>query len=177
MRNIITKSSDIDVHIFKDSYTRSIHNYFIGDKESCTVSIKLYNAKVSWVDYRTISFGFNKAECNLLLKLLKNIQDSILVKLNSYKEDYGFTINHNVNPMYFEKGDYFYIKCNLPNKNNKYFIDFFDSIEIEAGINNKTFNIPRVGCIYKYVIIDIRNIFEDHNGKSGFHLELKQVYY
>jgi hypothetical protein len=44
-------------------------------------------------------------------------------------------------------------------------------------VSDKIFTNPLIGCIYDSVIIDIRNIFEDTlKNKSGFHLELKQVW-
>lgn len=170
MRNIITNSNQIvDISVFKDSYTRSVHNYFIGDN----IALRLYKPKVSWLDKSTISFGFNKYESSTLLKLIKNIQDEILTKLKLYKEEYGFSDDILPNPMYFEKGESFYIKCSLPNRNGKYLIDYYNLNDV----SDKVFNIPLIGCVYDSVIIDIRNIFEDTcKNKSGFHLELKQVW-
>ena len=81
-------------------------------------------------------------------------------------------INKIVAPFYFEKGDAFYIRCFLPKNTSGYtIISQFDNEPEER------FNIPRLGCIYKSIILTFRNIWEDENNlKSGFHLELKNVF-
>lgn len=142
---------------------RSGKNYFF----TPTISLKLYNPKVTWIDSskKNVSFLFHKYDNLTLYTMLKNINSSLV---NFYKNKAYNPIN-NIAPFYYEKGDYFYIKCYLPNMNNKYLVSsLFNDIE-------EQFNIPRVGMIYNYVILDIRNIWEKET-LAGFNLELKETY-
>lgn len=178
MRTIISKSEQLDnieINIFKDSCTKAFHNFFIEPN----IGLKLYNCKVGYIDYKTISFSFNLIENRSLLLLLDNIHNSIQVATDKYRENFGLVLKP-INKMYYidtRNKNVFYIKCNLPNRNGKYLIDYYDSAEIGSGINNKVFNRPLVKCVYHHVIIDIRNVFfETSRDITALHLELKQVY-
>jgi hypothetical protein len=137
-------------------------NYFF----TPTIGLKLYNTKITWIDpfKKNISFSFNKYENSNLYIMLKYINKSLV---NIYKKQVYNPIN-NVSPFYYEKGDYFYIKCFLPNTNGKYHItSLFNNIE-------EQFIIPKVGYSYNTIVLDIKNIWEKDN--VGFNLELKETY-
>lgn len=136
-------------------------NYYF----SPTISLKLFNPKVSWVDQykKNLSFCFNKYENINLLTMLRYINTK-LIELYNKKSDNPV----NVAPFYFEKDDNFYIRCYLPNVKGKYYITS------SFNNNEESFNIPRIGATYTHVVIDIRNIWENHN-RSGFNLELKET--
>jgi len=137
-------------------------NYFF----TPTIGIKLHNPKITWIDpfKKNMSFSFNKYENLNLYTMLKYINKSLV---NIYKKQ-AYNPTDNVSPFYFEKGDYFYIKCFLPNTNGKYHItSLFNNTE-------EKFTVPRVGCSYSTVVLDIKNIWEKDN--AGFNLELKETY-
>ena len=164
---------NVEIVIFKFTNKNNFKNYFF----SPNISIKLYNPKVTWVENNNVSFSFEKyvtIENNnvvktdniTLLDLLRNINTSLLKILYDYKENYGHTQNKNLPCLFYEKDAHFYIKCNLPNKNGKYFIKTLDP--------DQYFIKPRIGTEYTSVILDIRNIWE-MNDKVGFRLELKEI--
>lgn len=129
------------------------------------IGLKLYNAKVSWIDpsKKNISFSFNKRDNINLLIMLK----SIFSKLHDI---YNRKANHPkpISSFFFEKDDSFYIRCYLPNIRGKYHIlSYFND-------DSEEFTIPKLSSIYNIIIVDIRNIWEDDN-KAGFNLELKET--
>ena len=129
------------------------------------IGIKLFNAKVSWIDpsKKNISFAFNKYENLSLLNMLRYINEQLTIIYNNK------TTNAKVlSPFLYEKGDLFFIRCYLPNTKGKY--------HIESLFNNvkEDFSIPKLSLIYNVIIIDIRNIWEDET-RSGFNLELKET--
>ena len=154
--------NDLTLTLCKKYQKNSGYNYFFMP----TISIQLYNPKVTWIGpyKKNMSFGFNKYENLGLLTLLKNIYN----KLTSvYKKE--SETNVTPAPFFFEKGDIFYIKCYLPNINGKYSItSIFDNIDGK-------FAIPYLGSTYTSIIVDIRNIWEKDN-HSGFNLELKETH-
>lgn len=141
---------------------RSGKNYFF----SPTIAIKLLNPKVSWIDSykKNISFSFNKYDNLSLLNFLKYVQQRLVQLYNT--KSYN---PQNVASIYYEKGDYFYVKVYLPNVNNKY------NIVSQFNGEQEQFKIPRVGITYDSVIIDIRNIWEKDN-LAGLNLELKETF-
>ena len=140
-------------------------NYYI----SPTIGLKLYNPKVSWIDAykKNISFIFSKYENLSLLNFLKYVQEKLaeLYKAKSYNPQ-------NLSNIYYEKGDYFYVKTHLPNT-YKSGIHY----NIISVFNNEPekFTVPKLGATYNYIIVDIRNIWEQNN-LAGFNLELKETY-
>lgn len=136
-------------------------NYFF----SPTISLKLFNAKVSWIDTskKNLSFSFNKYENLTLLNMLKNINTK-LTDIYNNKSDEPVVIS----PFFYEKDELFYIRVYLPSLKGNFHIESIFNGEKE------NFNIPRLNCVYNNVIIDIRNIWES-NVRSGFNLELKIV--
>lgn len=137
-------------------------NYFF----TPTIAIKLYNPKITWLDSfkKNISFSFNKSDNLNLFIMLRFINQSLVT---IYKKQAYNAVN-NVSPFFYEKGDYFYIKCYLPNTRGKYHITSFSN-NIE-----QQFITPRIGCSYNTVILDIKNIWEKNN--AGFNLELKETH-
>lgn len=129
------------------------------------IGIKLFNAKVTWMDSfkKNISFAFNRYENLSLLNMLKHINEKLTMVYNK-KSIYPKPLS----PFFFEKDDSFYIRCYLPNTKGKYHIESYFNNESEG------FMIPKISNVYNIIIIDIRNIWEDDN-KSGFNLELKET--
>lgn len=129
------------------------------------IGIKLFNAKVSWIDpfKKNISFAFNKRDNMSLLIMLRYINDRLIFVYNN-KSIYPKPVA----PFFFEKDELFYIRCYLPNIKGKYHIESYFNNNLES------FTIPKLSSIYNIIIIDIRNIWEDEN-KSGFNLELKET--
>lgn len=158
-----------ELKVFKYSKSGNFKNYFF----SPNISIKLYNPKVTWIDGNSISFSFqkyatikdNKIVINdniNLLNLLKSIDEALINAYNKYKENYGHN-SLSVTPcLFYEKDDFFYVKCNLPNRNGKYHIKSTDDLFVKPLLNTN----------YKSVTVDIRNIWETAN-KTSFKLELK----
>ena len=136
-------------------------NYFF----SPTISLKLFNPKVAWVDQykKNISFSFNKHE-NLNLLIMWRYINTKIVELYNKQSDNPVSVA----PFYFEKDDNFYVRCYLPNVKGKYFITS------SFNNNEEMFSVPRVGLTYTSITIDIRNIWENST-RSGFNLELKET--
>lgn len=131
-----------------------------------TIGIKLYNPQVSWIDplQNNLSFCFNKWENMTLLKLLQSIHEtlSIIYDKSAYNEAKPLA------SFFFEKDDKFYIRTYLPKVKGHFGIK-----SLFNGDNDK-FNIPRKDCIYNYIIIDFRNIWESNN-RAGYNIELKET--
>lgn len=143
-------------------------NYFLYPN----ISIQLFAPKVSWIELtankysyfpKNISLSFNRHENLNLLGFLRNVQKK-LQYIHSLKSE---SILHS---FFYEKGDYFYIKCYLPNLNNKYLITSNSELDTEV------WKVPRLNCSYTSVILDIKNIWENKLN-SGINLELVHVNY
>lgn len=151
------------------------HFFISSEKDSSinsSISLELYNAKVSWIDpyKKHISFVFDKKNCLTLLNMLRYINENLTIFFNKQQIE-----PINVSPFFFEKGDFFYIRCFLPNyKKDKKTIYHIKSKYSDSHSHVESFVIPNVGYIYNSVIIDIRNIWVD-NLKAGFNLELKET--
>lgn len=131
-----------------------------------TIGLKLYNPQVSWVDAsnKNLSFSFNKWENITLLKLLVYIHDTLTEIYN----DSAYNGPKILAPFFFEKDDKFYIRTYLPKVKGHFGIkSVFNEIQDK-------FNIPRKDCIYNYIIIDFRNIWESDN-RAGYNIELKET--
>ena len=157
-----------ELKVFKCSKSGNFKNYFF----SPNVSIKLYNPKVTWIDGNSISFSFQKyatiennkivSTDNInLLNLLKKINEALITTYTQYKENYGHESLDTTPCLFYEKNDYFYVKCSLPNRNGKYHIT-----------SETPFVKPTLNTTYTSATVDIRNIWETTN-KVGFKLELK----
>jgi hypothetical protein len=120
-----------------------------------------------WCDKKHISFCLNKWENIWLLDLMKFIEKGLI---NLYKRYEGESEDsQNVASFFYEKGEYFYIRCFLPKVKSEYnIISKFENEEYEK------FSVPRIGYIYHSVIINFKNIWED-NSRAGFNIELKNV--
>jgi hypothetical protein len=161
--NDIYKSKDLT--IFKCSKSGNFKNYFI----SPNISIKLYNAKVTWVNDNNVSLSFRKygkIENNEIIDngnymvFLRNLNEKLLDIYKRYKEYYGHTDCETKPQLFYEKDncDFFYIKCTIP----------------KVKYNNSK---PVLNTEYNSVTLDIRNIWENNLGKVGFKLELKNIEY
>lgn len=173
MSKVILNTNILQEMINTNSLTTNIKfqkgngkNYFFVP----TIAIKLYNAKISWIDpyKKNISFSFNKYENLTLLNMLKSINKDLIYVYNK-KSDEPMPVSS----FFFEKDEFFYVRVYLPNTNGKYHIE---SIFIDGSENQEKtqFNIPRLNCIYSSIIVDIKNIWENQT-RSGFNLELKTV--
>lgn len=151
------KSLKLDKKYQKNS---SNYNFFINPN----ISIKLYNSKVVDISNNHIVFEYDKKNYLNLFILLKNINENIL---NLYKKSDSYE-DKTIYNLYIDKEDTFTIRCYLPHFKLKYFINHFENE------TQKSFNLPRKGCIYDEVIIDIRNLWVKDN-KVGFNLELKNT--
>ena len=143
-------------------------NYFF----TPNIGLKLFNPQVSWIDIskKNLSFKFNKYENINLLILFKHIHETLTNIYNIKKDE--FAEDHiELAPFFYEKDDYFYLRCYLPNLKGKY--------HIKSTFNNENtdFNIPRNDCIFDNVIIEFRNIWDDKdNLKAGYNIELKETH-
>lgn len=156
--------SENEIGIIKYSSRNGFDNYFFGPN----MSIKLFSAKVAWIDAnaKNLSFVFDKVEYTNLLNLLKFVNSSLLNIYNEYKEYRGFDELQIKPSIFFEKENNFYVRCMLPGTKGRYFI---------KSTENTYFGRPRVGQVFDSVIIDIRNIWESNRDKIGFNLELKET--
>lgn len=166
MNKIILNSEILDELIISISKYMNKNNYY-SYYFSPNIAIRLFSAKVSWMDNNSISFCFEKHHNLNLLTLLRNINSKLIHIYEKYKDSRGFILSDDKPCLFYEKEDNFYIKCNLPKTNNKYHIKCND---------NKPFTKPNIGAVYKCIIMDIRNIWESQNSKHmGFKLELKEI--
>lgn len=159
MNSIILSNSNLNIinlKIAKCKNQDEFKNFFFGP----TISLRLYNPIISWADTKSISVSFKKSsiikDCKIitndnynLLNLLRNVNEKLINVYKNYKEDYGHDTLDLIPTLFYEKDDYFYIKCNLPKKYS-----------------------PKIGTIYEYILVDIRNIYEIGK-KCGFRLDLK----
>jgi len=167
-KNITVLEEAGELCILKYTSKNNFNNYFFGPN----ISIKLWSPKVSWMDNNSLSFQFEKYNQNgidnmNLLILLRNINTKLVDLYCAYKESRGHP-ELNVKPcIFYEKENYFYIKCNLPNVNGRYHITCEDGSK---------FIKPRIGNVYSAVKLDIRNVWEVvGQEKVAFRLELKHV--
>ena len=163
----IIQSTTFCPSVFKYTSKNDFDNYFYAPN----MAIKLYYPKVSWMDNNSISFVFDKTENENLLNLIKEINERLINSLSQYIELRGHSELSQVPCIYFEKPDLncFYIKCNIPNTNGRFFVNCMDNEN-----NSKRFIKPSIGFIYNHVILDIRNVWKTGN-KIGFRLELKDA--
>lgn len=125
------------------------------------IGLNLYNSRVKFVDKKFIVFEFDKYKNFSLLALITRIND---VLKNKVRSDYSELFTKEIYNLFSEDENTFTLRCYLPNYNGKY------SIYTNFG----KFNIPRVGCCYNVVTIEIRNIWKNGD-KYGFNNELKSV--
>lgn len=138
----------------------SNYNFFINPN----IGIKLYKAKVSEITINHVVFEYNKKDSINLFTFFKHINEHLLdlYKQSDYYQDktiYNFFI---------DKQDTFTIRCYLPHNKFKYFISHYENDILQF------YNLPKKGCIYDEVYIDLRNLWIKDN-KVGFNLELKQT--
>lgn len=143
----------------KNQKTQDNCNYYFNPN----IGFKLYDAKVKYVDKKSMVFEFDKYKYSSLLVLL-NYTNDVLQRMT--KQNFSELFEKSIYGIVSEQDSTFTIRCYLPNYNGKYFI--------ETESDDK-FKLPRSGCIYDSVTVEIRNIWK-MGEKYGFNLELKGVY-
>ena len=171
MSRIILTSDILDelnISIPKYSDKNNYNSYYF----SPNMGIKLYSAKVSWMDANSISFVFEKVSHLNLLILLRNINERLIKVYKHCKEMRGLRELPQVPCLFYENDDRFYIKCNLPKLNGKY------HIKCTSELQQLPFKKPSLETVYNCAILDIRNIWESQlSTHVGFKLELKEINY
>lgn len=164
---MILNSENI-VEIEKSMYflVKNAKNGYINYIIQPNISIKLYRSRITWMDNygKNISLGFKKSESLSLLVFLRYVNEIVNKSAKYFLDEKKVSI-------FFEKEEYFYIKCFLPNskKNGEF------KYNIKIKESGEDFKKPRINCEYKSVIIDIRNIWLSMENNVGIHLELKEV--
>lgn len=168
-RDVLQVTTDLLTRMsisFAKEQSKTFCNYYV----SPSMGIRLFDAKVSWIDNknRHISFGFDKSRYAGTLGLLKLVNAKIFESVSTQ-----FKLVHKTcNPLYYEKGDYFYVNCYLPGHGKSYSIN---STIIDSGeVTNEDFIVPRQGLIYKYIDIEFKNYWET-NKQAGICIELKDT--
>ena len=85
-------------------YQKDTINYYF----TPNLCLKMFNVKVTWTDKKNISFCVNKWENTSLLNLMKFIEKGLINLYNKYDSENTDKI---VSSFFYEKGDYFYIRC------------------------------------------------------------------
>ena len=141
------------------------------DKVSCNyyinpnVSVKIYNPKVLISQDKYMVFEFDKRTSIGLYSLLKMINEELqklLITENINEETTFYDIFSEIDD------DKYTIRCSLPKTRYKYNIKYLYNEE------EVSFSLPKKGCIFNEIIIDIRNIWKKDN-KIGYNLELKEI--
>lgn len=160
LNNLLTNNK---ITLLEKYQKKSGKNHFF----TPTISLKLYKPKITWIDpqKKNLSFSFVKHENLSLYTFLKNVNNS----LTTLYKNKAYNPITTISPFFIEKGDYFYVKCYLPNINKKYYINSYFNDKEEVFIP------PMLNSVYDYVIVDIKNIWEKDKN-AGFNLELKDCY-
>jgi hypothetical protein len=178
-KNIIQLKQTKELGFFeKPQASPNSKNYFLNP----SVGLVLYGAQVRWVDRlgTNLSFGFSKKDHLPLLLFLRHVNESLAtIFKQSLQELKNPDYNLKISPLYYEKGDYFYLKCRVPTHKNQDGKTVF-TVQVTDSVS-ETFVVPRVKCEYHQAIIQISNIcsttdFGDLH-KTGFNLELRSVRY
>lgn len=140
----INNSEYEEIHFSTKKARNGYYNFFIHPN----VGIRLYNAKVSWIDgyKKNLCFCYKKYENLNLLDFLKNVNYTINSSFKNFRN-----VDKDVS-LFYEKDDVFYIKCFI-----------------------KVNEIIRVGNVYSSVDIDLRNIWENEDKNLGINLELRKL--
>lgn len=147
--------------ILKKSQKNNLNsNYFF----TPNIGIMLYEAKVKYVDPKSITFGFDKYKNITLYYLIKHINTCLQ---NEIRKQHIELNDKKLYDLFSEEDETFYIRCYLPNYNGKYFIKVDDA-------DAKRFYLPKLGCVYNNILVEIRNVW-GKDCKYGFNIELKSV--
>lgn len=149
---IVRKSQKI-----KDSY-----NYFF----SPVLQIDLYGATVSWRDAKHVVFRFDKYANLGLLTMLRNVSERLLSKI---KHTYIVRAESVFN-IHQEQENTFTIRCGLVCNKGRYNV----KDDSDGLMDGEYFKLPRIGCCFEQVSVEIRNAWEDPR-RLGFNIELKRV--
>lgn len=153
----ITKENILQILKKSQKNTTNWNYYFTPN-----IGITLYNPKVKYVDKKCLVFEFERYKNASLYHLLKYINSTLQ---NELKKKYIELNDKHIYDIFSEQDETFFIRCYLPNNNGKYFISVND---------DKRFYLPRIGCIYDNIIVEIRNLW-GKDQKYGFNIELKKV--
>lgn len=155
---IISLRENDPLHFLVKKAKNNYYNYFILPN----IGLKLYSARVAWIDAfgKNLTLSFLKSEFSSLLYLLDNANKLVN---DAFQSRTGTLSNTS---LYYTKGDIFYIKCFIP-----------PNVIIVQGTPNEKFNRPPVGCIFRSVVVDVRNIWESPEKQIGINIELKEVEY
>jgi hypothetical protein len=143
---------------------------------SPTLYIELHNARVWYIDFKTMVFIFNKSENLNLYLLLQNISKTLLAKTEYYakqitysssfgtKTKFDFLSNRN----YKDKNDLeiqeFTIKCFIP-----------PGIKLFHEQKEVKYQMPLKGNLFDKITLNIKNIWEDPT-RVGFNIEVKELH-
>lgn len=156
----------------RDQKQKNSSNFFF----SPVLDIELLNARVWYIDFKTIVFIFNKSENLNLYLLLKNISKTLLTKTEYYakqitysssfgtKTKFDFISDRNSRDKNNLEIQEFTIKCFIP-QNIKL---FHEQKEVK-------YRMPVGGNIFDKIILHIKNIWEDPT-RIGFNIEAKELY-
>jgi|Laugrespbdmm15dd_1035085.scaffolds.fasta_scaffold00058_15 hypothetical protein len=137
------------------------------------IAIKLYKAKVVFKNPKFLVFQFSKDHNINLLHFLRGINTILLQRL---KNTHSEMFNKEIYSFFSETETHFTIRSYLPNRKNKY------HIQCESSDNSVSyFTLPKLEYIFDNITLEFRNVWcltnNDGSSKSGFNLELKNVYY
>lgn len=133
------------------------YNYFFTQN----LPLTLFNPKIISIKDTYIVLQFEKRDSLELLKMLRNISESLYELIRS---NWNMTSTSTYYPIHSEQETTFSIRCSL---NRSKCTSVFDNEVVN-------FSLPRVGVTLKAVTAEIKNIWES-GSKLGFNIELKSI--
>ena len=103
---------------------------------------------------------------NLLL-LIRRLDDTLQKQL---KKNFSELFDKEIHNIVSETDTHFTLRCFLPTVRNKY------NIICKGDVDNMIFKLPRLDCVFKDIMIEIKNIWKTGD-KIGYNIELKSVNY
>jgi hypothetical protein len=143
---------------------------------SPSLDIKLRNARVWYIDLKTMVFIFNKSENLNLYLFLQNISKTLLTKTEYYAKQITYSSSFGTktkfdfisNRISKDKDDLeiqeFTIKCFIP-----------PTIKLFHEQKEVKYNSPLKGNIFDNITLNIKNIWEDPT-RIGFNIEVKELH-
>ena len=156
--------SSLSIVILKRSQkVTSNHNYYF----SPNMAMYLYNPKVIFIKPKFIVFEFDKRTHLNLLLLIRRLDDTLQKQL---KKNFSELFDKEIHNIVSETDTHFTLRCFLPTVRNKY------NIICKGDVDNMIFKLPRLDCVFKDIMIEIKNIWKTGD-KIGYNIELKSVNY
>ena len=156
--------SSLNITILKRSQKVALnHNYYF----SPNMALYLYNPKVTFINPKFIVFEFDKRTHLNLLLLIKRLDDTLQ---NQLKKKFSELFDKEIYNIVSETETHFTLRCFLPTVRNKY------NIICKGDVDNMVFKLPRLDCIFKDIMVEIKNVWQTGN-KIGYNIELKSVNY